>query len=217
MRALQRAADDDLRGRRCGREGEGVGDHRDQEHTDRGTRPGHPSRREQLAPPGQGRCRPLPGLLHQPAPQRRPKRGVERGLRAATALQELRGLPQLRLVREDPLQLGVAVPGPVAVRAVTGPAHAQVSMPGQAKMSGPIPESWWLTDWRTLITPRWISSFTAPLLFPITPAMSSIFMSSWNLRTIAVRCGLGRVSTTAQIRRSSSRWAAICSRAGPPA
>ena len=61
-----------------------------------------------------------------------------------------------------------------------------------------------------------MSSFTAPGVLPMTEAMSSIFMSSWNLRTIAVRCGPGSVSTTAQMRRISSRWAAISSIGASP-
>src|SRR4029077_20837443 len=119
-------------------------------------------RREQAAPPGVAALADRPRLLHQLPAQTGAERVVDRRLGPARRHQHRRQAAQL-LVLEGGLELGVVV------RAHSTGLRLVASS-------------------RRRVTPRWISSFTAPAVLPIATAMSSIFMSSWNLSTSAVRC-----------------------------
>src|SRR5262249_8280388 len=117
--------------------------------------------------------RPLPCLAHEALLECDPKGRAGLGLsrRVRPSPHELRQLFQLSFMFEELVELGVS-PSP----------HG---MPPRVA--------------RTFVTPRLISSFTAPGVLPMATAMSSILRSSWNFSTIAVRCCAGKVSITAQI------------------
>src|SRR4029077_12277670 len=173
-------------GRRVG----GVVDHDagDENDAGGGSSPGQGRGPEDVLPPGRSAPAHAPRAIHQLAPQRRAEGVVERRIGHAAFPQQLRHAQQL-LVLQDVVQLGVVV-------------HAHSAGLRLSASS------------RRRLTPRWMRSLTAPGVLPIATAMSSIFMSSWNLSTSAVFCWTGKASTSAQIRRISSRCAACSSSGG---
>src|SRR5258706_7813844 len=162
----------------------------DEDDAGRGARPGQGRGPEDVFPPGRSASTHAPRAIHQLAPQRRLEGVVEGRIGHTAFAQQVCQSHQL-LVLEDVVELGVVL-------------HAHSS---GLKLSA---------SSRSRLTPRWMSSLTAPGVLPIATAMSSIFMSSWNLSTSAVFCWTGRASTSAQIRLISSRWAACSSSGGPP-
>src|SRR5438067_7769206 len=171
----------------------------DHHHAGHGARPGKPWRREERTPGGAAplpapALAPTPGLLHELPAQLGAEGRVGGDLGGLDRGQDRGQAPVLGVGEELVELLEVAAEIPRAHRTRLGAAP---------------------TFSRIRVTPRWMSSFTAPGLLPMTAAMSSIFMSSWNLRTIAARWGAGRVSTSRQIWRTSSFKIATSSRAGP--
>src|SRR5260370_1843908 len=163
---VHRARDEDIPRQAAGRPAREGGEYNgrgDEDHAHRRPRPREASRPEGFPPPGHGAPSHAPRPVHELASQRRAEGVVEGRVFGHAARPQQRGALLQLCVLQDVVELWIVV-------------HAH-SAGLKVRDSS-----------RRRLTPRWMRSLTAPAVLPIATAMSSIFMSSWNLSMRAVFC-----------------------------